>query len=77
MKIINKIENVRDTIELRKTLSRIGSRRTNKIKKGQELNAPLKPESSLKMLKVLMNLKNKSNKNFMSYINHQKFNEMI
>lgn len=62
-KLMNKLNNIRDTLELRKTLTRIGSRKSYRVShKAKDERDPLKPEVPIKMLKMLMGSKNKSNK---------------
>ena len=47
------------------------------MKRIQVLKEPLKAEGSIKMLKAMMNIKGKSSKNFLNYINHQKLNKIL
>lgn len=70
--VFKKIEKTSNPIELRKTLSKLSHRHSSENIKILAKD-PLKPEGSLKMLKGIAGIPNKSTKFLLNYINNERF----
>ena len=77
-KVLRKIQRTSDPIELRKTLTRLGNRKSMPhIKVKDFTKEPLKPDAAIHMLRNVTGTHKKSQKVLLNYIPNEKFQKIM